>query len=201
MAGRCTSLMVYFVGVVVLMGAGALIGAVCVYFFAPMKPTVVHGIQEVRHAVCVFSGGNIYGNIHLTEIGDNPDNNLNITASITGIPGGLHGFHIHSWGVPADGDCKKCGGHYNPKGHVHGGPQDSERHVGDLGNINVTSPVTEIEILDQEATLWGSDSIVGRSFVIHAGEDDLGTKDDPESQKTGNAGARLACCTIYLVEA
>ena len=33
---------------------------------------------------------------------------------------------------------------------------------------------------------------------IHAGTDDLGRGEDEESLRTGNAGSRLACCTIGL---
>jgi len=40
------------------------------------------------------------------------------------------------------------------------------------------------------------DNIVGRSIVVHAGEDDLGLGGATDSLTTGNAGARVACCKI-----
>ena len=44
--------------------------------------------------------------------------------------------------------------------------------------------------------LYGPDSIIGRSLVIHAGEDDLGLENNAGSQSSGNSGPRIACCTI-----
>lgn len=51
---------------------------------------------------------------------------------------------------------------------------------------------------DNILTLWGQYSIVGRAIVVHAQEDDLGQGGNEDSLKTGNAGGRVACCTIYL---
>jgi len=44
--------------------------------------------------------------------------------------------------------------------------------------------------------LTGEYSVIGRSFVVHDGKDDLGKENNDESRNTGNAGARAACCTI-----
>ena len=46
--------------------------------------------------------------------------------------------------------------------------------------------------------LYGPDSIIGRALVIHAGEDDLGLVDNAGSRSMGNAGPRIACCTIGI---
>ena len=44
--------------------------------------------------------------------------------------------------------------------------------------------------------MFGRHSILGRTLVIHAGEDDLGQNSDDGSKKTGNAGPRLTCALI-----
>lgn len=43
-------------------------------------------------------------------------------------------------------------------------------------------------------------SVIGRSIMIHADPDDLGKGGHELSLTTGNAGARIACGEIKLVE-
>merc|ERR1712146_689729 len=81
---------------------------------------------------------------------------------------GLHGFHIHEKADFSDG-CKSAGPHYNPFGKNHGAPEDEERHVGDLGNIEAgPDGVSEGTIVDRLIKLSGEYSVIGRSVMVHA---------------------------------
>ena len=93
-----------------------------------------------------------------------------------------------------------AGEHFNPQGKTHGGPKDSNRHVGDLGNIMAeNSGTATLKWEDHLMMLYGGvNNIVGRAMVVHEREDDLGCGGNEESLKTGNAGRRLACGVIGL---
>lgn len=113
-------------------------------------------------------------------------------------PNAERGFHVHALGDNTNG-CVSAGPHFNPHSKTHGAPSDAERHVGDLGNVKTdASGKATISITDSQLSLVGPLSIVGRSIVIHAGTDDLGKTDHPESLKTGNAGGRAACGVIGI---
>ena len=74
-----------------------------------------------------------------------------------------------------------------------------ERHVGDLGNVIAGEDgIATYEIEDHLIMLYGDTSVIGRSFVCHADEDDLGQGGHELSKTTGNAGDRLACGVIGL---
>jgi Cu-Zn family superoxide dismutase len=69
----------------------------------------------------------------------------------------------------------------------------SERHVGDMGNLEADSTGSaHYQRTDGLLTLNGPHSIVGRAVIVHAGPDDM------RSQPTGAAGARLACGVIGI---
>ena len=68
-----------------------------------------------------------------------------------------------------------CGGVFNPFGKNHGAPEDDDRRVGSLGNIQVNEEgLATINLEDKMVKLIGPHSIIGRSLVIHENEDDLG---------------------------
>lgn len=123
------------------------------------------------------------------------DDGVRVTADVTGLTPGKHGFHIHEFGNCTAPDASSAGGHYNPTGSRHGAPGDAERHMGDLGNLVADSTgAAYYERVDSMLELSGDHSIVGRAVVVHAGEDDL------TSQPTGDAGGRVACGVIGIVD-
>ena len=108
-----------------------------------------------------------------------------------------HGFHIHEYGDLSEG-CESMCAHFNPFGKTHGGPNDKNRHLGDLGNIQSDSNGNvKYQMVDNMIKLRGQKSnIIGRGLVIHADTDDLGQGDNDLTHITGNAGKRIACSVI-----
>ena len=152
-----------------------------------MKPT-----KKPIQAVCVLQD-KIKGYILFKE--DLKNKNTIIKIELENVPKGKHGFHIHETGDLRMGCTSLCA-HYNPFNKVHGGPNDKERHVGDLGNIVSKGGKVSMTMRDKLIKLRGKYSVIGRSVVIHADEDDLGKGGNKESLITGNAGARIACGVI-----
>jgi len=111
-----------------------------------------------------------------------------------------HGFHIHEWGDNTDG-CMSAGPHFNPFIKTHGGLEDKERHVGDFGNILTDENGKATFYCDNDLIhLSGKYSVVGRTCVLHADQDDLGRGNFPDSKTTGHSGYRIACGIIGLAD-
>ncbi|GMM43685.1 superoxide dismutase [Pichia kluyveri] len=126
-----------------------------------------------------------------------PSDEISISWEIEGNDAdSLRGFHIHQFGDNTNG-CTSAGPHFNPFGKTHGAPEDENRHVGDLGNIKTDSNgLAKGTKTDKLVTLFGENSILGRTVVVHGGQDDLGKGGHADSLKTGNAGGRPACGVI-----
>lgn len=127
---------------------------------------------------------------------------VHVMFDLTGPAGQTHAIHIHEWGDLRKG-CESLGAHYNPTGSTHGSiwVPERPRHAGDLiNNLEFDrNGKFRFEYFDNMLTLFGDESIYGRSVVIHALPDDLGLgkgKARAESLKTGNAGKRIACSVI-----
>jgi Cu-Zn family superoxide dismutase len=134
------------------------------------------------------SGSNVQGTVTFTE----EAGGVRIFAMLSGLAPGEHGFHVHEHGDCSAPDASTAGPHFNPGSMAHAGPEATERHVGDLGNITADEAGNATyERVDAHLTLApGPNSIIGRAVVVHADADDM------TSQPAGNAGARIACGVI-----
>ncbi|KAB5579093.1 hypothetical protein PHYPO_G00190780 [Pangasianodon hypophthalmus] len=146
---------------------------------------------DLGAAVAMLSGaGLVQGVVRFLQLSE--DRCL-IDGTIDGLEPGPHGLHVHEFGDLTQ-DCMSCGEHYNPFGKQHGGPQDTERHVGDLGNVQAGADGrAAFRLEDSQLKVW---NVIGRSLVVDSGEDDLGRGNHPLSRQTGNSGERLACGII-----
>jgi len=155
-------------------------------------------MTSVIKAVSVLNGEQGYGHVTLTQ--PTSGGPVVIDLDLCNLKPGKHGFHIHEFGDHTNG-CTSTGGHFNPEKKSHGGPNDAERHYGDLGNIIADeNGKVKATITDSLVSLIGINSVVGRAFVVHADEDDHGKGGHSDSLTTGHAGARLACGVIGITK-
>lgn len=137
------------------------------------------------------SGSQVSGTVTFTAAADGAQ----VVVDIAGLTPGKHGFHIHDKGDCSDPKAASAGAHFNPTHGHHGGPDTTERHAGDFGNVTADAAgKVHVELKGKTLKMNGADSIVGKSVIVHAGEDDL--KTDP----SGNSGDRVACGVIEVAK-
>ena len=132
------------------------------------------------------------GLISLTQINSGE---VELEAHVMDLNPGNHAIHIHEKADCTSADGKSAGGHWNPTFENHGSWGNSNGfHRGDIGNF--TADKNGHGMIKFSTDLWCLDcddpikNIVGRSIIIHQGEDDL------TSQPSGAAGARVSCAGI-----
>jgi Cu/Zn superoxide dismutase len=163
------------------------------------KPTV---------AQATLSGvdGKVLGAAAMSVDGDG----LRIEVSVSGLPEGFHGFHVHEKGMCDASDPTKAfttaGDHLNPGGQDHGG------HAGDLPSLYVRPDGTARAVLHTDnltiAPLLEGD---GTAVIVHADPDNfanipgrytsneisgLGGGADAITKATGDSGKRVACGVV-----
>jgi Cu-Zn family superoxide dismutase len=121
-----------------------------------------------------------------------------ISGEVKGLAPGKHGISINVYGDLSDG-ASSCGPIFDPFGQLHGFPTDENRMVGSLGNIVAAEDGrASVDISDNMVKLLGPHSVIGRSLVIYASEDDGGRGGHENSLSTGNAGPRVAAGVIGI---
>jgi superoxide dismutase, Cu-Zn family len=146
---------------------------------------------ETAHANLIDSTGKSIGKATLTQT----SGGVRIKATLSGLPPGTHGMHIHTVGKCDAPDFKTAGGHFNPDMKKHGMNNPDGMHAGDLPNIEVGQDgKAKVSVLAAHVTLDPGDHSLfhdgGTSLVIHEKADDYMT--DP----SGNSGNRIACGVI-----
>ena len=150
--------------------------------------------------IAIFNEDKIKGSVIFHQC--KGDKSSNVIFDLYGMePNKERAIHVHTYGDMSNG-CKSLGGHWNPTGQTHGTIHEKgmPRHAGDLINNFKTDSRGRFKFSyrDDMIKVSGSNSIIGRSVVIHDGIDDLGLGGNEESLITGNAGARFACAVIGL---
>jgi superoxide dismutase, Cu-Zn family len=116
---------------------------------------------------------------------------------LTGLPPGLHGFHVHENPSCAPGvrdgvdvAAFAAGGHLDPQATKRHGEPWGDGHLGDLPALYVASDGSASNpVLAPRLKLA---DVVHRSLMVHAGGDNHSDHPAP----LGGGGARLACGVV-----
>ena len=138
---------------------------------------------------------------------------ITVTATVSNLPPGFKGFHLHSVGRcephsadPNDptktGDFLSAGGHLGAADAAHPG------HRGDLTSLQVRGDgsaelVTTTDAFDMDAVLDAD----GSAVIVHTGPDNFANipsryasaGPDAKTQATGDAGDRAACGVVRAI--
>jgi len=155
----------------------------------PAETAPAVGSRSVEVPLAARSGSKLSGKATFTAVAGG----VKVTVQVAGAPPGKVATHVHETGDCSAPDAKSAGGHFNPASKPHGLPPGAERHLGDLGNIDIGPDGTgSTEIVVNGATLQddGPTSFLGRSIIVHDKQDDGG-------QPVGNAGGRIGCGVIH----
>jgi len=159
----------------ILLSLSALILGACAHASGPMAMATLSPT----------SGSTAAGMVHFQQLGDG---SVEVTVDLTGVPAGVHGFHVHDKGDCGD-NGNAAGGHFNPNAMQHAAPDAASHHAGDFGNVTAeANGEVHTRFTTRSITVApGATSVVGHAIILHANPDDLIT------QPSGNAGPRIAC--------
>ena len=143
--------------------------------------------ETLEVAIVPKSGSTLQGTARLEQRSDG----VFVSVDLANAPVGRHGLHVHETADCSAPDAESAGEHFNPSSEPHGLPPAEPRHLGDLGNIEVTEQGGQLQMLVPGATLATGDpqSLLDRAIVVHANE-------DSGAQPSGDAGDRIGCGEI-----
>lgn len=118
-----------------------------------------------------------------------------IDVKLTGMPGGVHAFHVHEVGKCDAPSFDSAGEHFAPAGRAHGWLAAKGAHAGDMPNqVSQPDGTLSFQVINASVTLSGGNAALldgnGSALVLHAKPDDY------RSQPSGDAGDRIACAVV-----
>lgn len=144
--------------------------------------------QTATAELAPTTGNTAKGSVTFLQQGDK----VAVSARLTGLAPGAHGFHIHEKGDCSSGDGMSAGGHFNPTAKPHGDPASADHHTGDMPMLQADAAGNaSIDIVLSGMTIGsGATDVLDKAVIVHKDPDDYKT------QPTGNSGARVACGVI-----
>lgn len=147
--------------------------------------------QELTVNIEPKSGSELQGEAVFTQ----ENGEVSMTVELSGLSEGTHAIHLHENADCSAEDGSSAGGHWNPTFEDHGQWGDSEGyHKGDIGNFEADAEGNATINFSTDQWCIGCDddtkNIVGKSVVVHDGQDDY------TSQPSGNSGTRIGCGEI-----
>src|SRR5438128_4015006 len=86
-----------------------------------------HSHPTAMATLASTSGSTAKGTVTFEDMGNGE---VMVMGDLTGVPPGVHGFHVHDKGDCSDNGMA-AGGHFNPTAMAHGAPDASAHHAGD----------------------------------------------------------------------
>lgn len=164
-----------------------------------LKPVDDNAVSNARLTGDIFATVNLSPKSGSQSMGKGwfikEKNGLRIEIEVQNVALGKHGIHIHEVGDCSAEDASSAGAHFNPAILTHGAINPKLHHMGDLGNIEIDADgkgtlLISIPTEQFNADFLNWDIIIGKSLILHEGEDDL------VSEPSGNSGKRIACGVI-----
>ena len=133
-----------------------------------------------RIANVVFEEDNVTGRIVFDQ--SSPFSPTTVRIQLSGLSSRAGGYHVHEFpvneAIQGSSKCMAAGGHYNPRNIVRNSSSPTTFDAYEIGDLSgkykdLTGAITvEFAYRDPYLSLFGVESIVGRSVVIHDPDDD-----------------------------
>jgi Cu-Zn family superoxide dismutase len=156
-----------------------------------------HAADQLHAPMTLVSAdgtGKMIGHVTITE----SRSGLLFTPSLTNLPPGPHGFHVHETGScgtnEKDGKtvaAGAAGGHFDPAASKHHAGPSGDGHLGDLPAL-VVSDNGAAGTAVTAPRLTKLSEVKGKALMIHAGGDNFSDHPKP----LGGGGDRIACGVI-----